>query len=71
MTTNARGPQAFELTPQRLADLGSLAERVHGRADLPALIRVSTADDGRGLEAEVYFARGGRVLPGFRPKTSS
>jgi len=57
VATDARGPEAVEITSQRLTDVGSVAESIDHRPDLAPLLRVSASDDGRGLEAERYFAR--------------
>ncbi len=73
MATHPRGPEAFELTPQRLSHIGSVAESVDDRPDLWPLVRMGASDEGRGLEAERYFARrADRFFPGsLCPKTSS
>lgn len=73
VTTDPRGPEASEFAPQRLPDVGSFAESVDHRPDLPALVWMGAADDGCGVKAERYFARrADRFVPrGFSPKTSS
>src|SRR2546426_1182818 len=43
--------------PQRLPYVGPVAESVDHRTNLASLVRMGASDDGRGLEAERYFAR--------------
>jgi|SRR5712692_9242869 len=73
VTADARRPEAFEFAPQRLSDVGSVAESVDHRPDLPALVRMGGSDDGCGVAAQRYFARRADGLRprGFGPKTSS
>ena len=73
MTADPRGPKAFELTPEWLSDVGSIAEGIDHRPDLALLLWMGASDDGRGVAAERYLARGAdRFFPrGLCPNTSS
>ena len=70
---DARGPEAFEFAPQWLSNVGSVAKSIDHRPNLPALVRMGAAEDGRGVKAERYFARrADRFVPRrLCPKTSS
>ena len=73
VTADACRPEAFEFAPQWLSNVGSVAERVDHRPNLPALVRMSASDDGCSVTAQRYFARrADRFVPrGVGPKATS
>ena len=73
VTTDPCRPEALKFAPERLSDVGSVAESVDHRPDLPALVRMGASDDGCGVAAQRDFARrADDLVPrGVGPKTSS